>query len=149
MSVVHLSTLKFDDVVRGLSKERDLPKLYQPDHLRKHANAGDDVGCLLNGARLIGFYVARIVGEEAELLFIYVCKEFRACGFGKPLLRSFVERAQGFGAVETFLEVNVRNEPALGLYLGAGFEEVGRRRGYYSDGADALIMKRQLNRVAE
>ena len=60
-----------------------------------------------------------------------------------------MERAQGFGAVETFLEVNVRNEPALGLYLGAGFEEVGRRRGYYSDGADALIMKRQLNRVAE
>ena len=36
------------------------------------------------------------------------------------------------------------NEPAIQLYLGMGFERVGRRRGYYRDGTDALILSLAL-----
>ncbi|RYJ01809.1 MAG: ribosomal-protein-alanine acetyltransferase, partial [Acetobacteraceae bacterium] len=37
------------------------------------------------------------------------------------------------------------NAAALALYRAAGFEEVGRRRRYYADGDDALVMRRVLS----
>jgi ribosomal-protein-alanine N-acetyltransferase len=35
----------------------------------------------------------------------------------------------------------VRNRAARALYEAAGFQEVGRRRGYYASGEDALILR--------
>jgi ribosomal-protein-alanine N-acetyltransferase len=43
-----------------------------------------------------------------------------------------------------FLEVSERNAAARALYAAAGFAEVGRRRRYYADGADALVLRRDL-----
>jgi ribosomal-protein-alanine N-acetyltransferase len=43
-----------------------------------------------------------------------------------------------------FLEVRPSNTPALALYQKAGFETIGRRKGYYpaADGReDALVMR--------
>ena len=34
--------------------------------------------------------------------------------------------------------------PACRLYRRAGFREVGRRQGYYEDGATALVLRRDL-----
>jgi ribosomal-protein-alanine N-acetyltransferase len=39
------------------------------------------------------------------------------------------------------LEVAAGNESALELYGGFGFAEISRRRGYYADGEDAVIMR--------
>ena len=45
------------------------------------------------------------------------------------------------GATAMTLEVRPSNAPALALYHHFDFEEVGRRKGYYSDnGEDAIIM---------
>jgi ribosomal-protein-alanine N-acetyltransferase len=47
------------------------------------------------------------------------------------------------------LEVAADNAPALALYQRAGFETVGRRRGYYAriegPAQDAVLMRRALN----
>jgi ribosomal-protein-alanine N-acetyltransferase len=48
------------------------------------------------------------------------------------------------GAAAMFLEVSDRNLPARALYAAAGFAEVGRRRRYYADGSDALVLRRGL-----
>lgn len=40
------------------------------------------------------------------------------------------------------LEVRTGNAAARALYAGAGFAEVGRRRRYYTDGEDAVLMTR-------
>jgi ribosomal-protein-alanine N-acetyltransferase len=45
------------------------------------------------------------------------------------------------GAACLFLEVSEVNAPARALYARAGAEEVGRRRRYYSDGSDALVLR--------
>lgn len=45
------------------------------------------------------------------------------------------------------LEVRVSNNPAKKLYLSEGFSEIGRRAGYYPDGAsreDAVVMALQF-----
>jgi ribosomal-protein-alanine N-acetyltransferase len=43
------------------------------------------------------------------------------------------------------LEVALSNESARGLYAGFGFEEISRRRGYYGDGEDAVIMRWRID----
>jgi ribosomal-protein-alanine N-acetyltransferase len=43
-----------------------------------------------------------------------------------------------------FLEVDEHNEPACRLYRNAGFSEVGVRKGYYQEGASALVLRRDL-----
>ena len=43
-----------------------------------------------------------------------------------------------------FLEVSTRNPAARGLYQQLGFQQVGRRKGYYADGSDALVMSKSL-----
>jgi ribosomal-protein-alanine N-acetyltransferase len=40
--------------------------------------------------------------------------------------------------------VRPSNQAALELYRAQGFRPLGRRRGYYQDGEDALILGRDL-----
>ena len=44
-----------------------------------------------------------------------------------------------------FLEVAIGNAAALALYRREGFIEVGRRRHYYSDSSDALVLRMNLS----
>ncbi|MXY71468.1 MAG: ribosomal-protein-alanine acetyltransferase, partial [Dehalococcoidia bacterium] len=53
--------------------------------------------------------------------------------------------AGSLGAAAVTLEVRASNEAARALYRGCGFEEVGERRRYYADGADAVIMTLALD----
>ncbi|HEV7960467.1 MAG TPA: GNAT family N-acetyltransferase [Rhizomicrobium sp.] len=90
-----------------------------------------------------GFILARAAGGEAEILTIAVAPEARLRGTGRALVREAAAYAQGLGATTLFLEVATDNEPALKLYVGAGFEPVGLRKGYYQ-GKDAQILKAAL-----
>ena len=57
-------------------------------------------------------------------------------------------QAQALGVRTVYLEVGVRNQPARALYEAIGFEEVGRRRRYYANGEDALILRASLDPCA-
>ena len=48
------------------------------------------------------------------------------------------------GAGRVFLEVRADNRAATALYEGLGFTRTGLRRGYYRDGADALVLARLI-----
>jgi ribosomal-protein-alanine N-acetyltransferase len=50
------------------------------------------------------------------------------------------------GAAAMFLEVSDRNAAARALYAAAGFAKAGRRKRYYADGADALVLRADLQR---
>jgi ribosomal-protein-alanine N-acetyltransferase len=103
-------------------------------------------GVLARGG--VGFAIARVAADEAELVSIGVSPALRGSGLGRALLEAAVDRAAALGAVQMHLEVAVDNAPALRLYETAGFAHVGRRRGYYqrADGRiDALVLTRVLN----
>ncbi len=91
-----------------------------------------------------GLVLARMAGDEAEILTFGVIPEARRRGHGAALLREAVAAARAKGAGAMFLEAAAGNAPALALYAREGFAEVGRRRRYYSDGADALVLRREL-----
>lgn len=97
---------------------------------------------LLRPAR--GFVLARVAADEAEILTLAVVPTARRAGLGGALLAEAMVGAVARGAATMFLEVSERNQPARALYAAAGFAEVGRRRRYYPDGADALVLRREL-----
>ena len=68
----------------------------------------------------------------------------RGRGFARPLLDLHLRRLAGLGVRAVFLEVDEHNEPACRLYRNAGFSEVGVRKGYYQEGASALVLRRDL-----
>jgi ribosomal-protein-alanine N-acetyltransferase len=92
-----------------------------------------------------GFALGSAVAGEAEVLLIAVDPAHRRAGLGAALLAALEGWAEGAGAEAVYLEVAVGNRAARALYAGAGYVEVGVRRGYYGDGAeDALCLRRAL-----
>ncbi len=93
--------------------------------------------------------VGRVIVDEAELLTIAVHPAQRKQGQGRALLARFLATARARGAQTAFLEVAADNAAAIALYQNAGFEQTGRRKGYYHhpDGkvVDALIMARPVS----
>lgn len=96
-----------------------------------------------------GLILVRTVAGEAEILTVGVRPELRGGGVGRRLVAAALQAARKDGADSVFLEVAEDNPAARRLYAGQGFEEVGRRRGYYSrpgaGAADALVLRRALN----
>ena len=102
----------------------------------------------LDGIRGAGFALCRVVRDECELLSIGVGPGYRRRGVGTALLGASIERCRRAGARTMFLEVAIDNGEAQALYRRYGFEQVGRREGYYlrRDGsrASAYTMRRDL-----
>jgi len=98
-----------------------------------------------DGSDPVGFGLGRITADEAELLLLAVRRDGQRRGVGQLLLDRFIQIAGSRGARRLHLEVRDGNH-AIKLYTRAGFEEVGRRKNYYTgrDGQiyDALTLAR-------
>ncbi|WP_152226053.1 ribosomal protein S18-alanine N-acetyltransferase [Pseudomonas sp. SCB32] len=98
---------------------------------------------MFEGTQQVGHGVIQMILDEAHLLNITVKPESQGRGLGLTLLEHLMKRAHERGGVECFLEVRESNQPAYRLYERYGFNEVGRRRGYYpavGGREDALVM---------
>jgi ribosomal-protein-alanine N-acetyltransferase len=91
-----------------------------------------------------GMLLGRVAADQAEVLTLAVAPAVRRRGIAAGLLRGAKAEAAGRGAVYLFLEVSARNEAALALYRREGFTGLGRRRCYYPDGSDALVLRAEL-----
>jgi ribosomal-protein-alanine N-acetyltransferase len=106
-----------------------------------------------DGDTPVGFLLARVVVDEAEILSVGVRPAARGRGVAHALFDAFLPMAQAAGARSVFLEVGQDNPAALTLYDRLGFERVGLRRDYYTrrDGArvDAVLMRLSLATTLE
>jgi ribosomal-protein-alanine N-acetyltransferase len=93
-------------------------------------------------SEILAYALLRSMPPQAELLRLAVDPEGRRRGAASALLSHAIRRLRAEGVVELFLEVRRDNEAALLLYDRWGFQCVGARRGYYADGADALVLRR-------
>jgi [ribosomal protein S18]-alanine N-acetyltransferase len=94
--------------------------------------------------RIVGYAVASIVADIAELQRIAVTESHRRTGIATDLLAAIITRARAGRADRLLLEVRETNEAALAFYAGHGFAEIDRRPRYYRDGATAIVMRRDL-----
>ena len=97
------------------------------------------------GSRIVGFLAGRESAGEWEIENIAVIASARRTGLGSRLLREFLHQIQSSGGREVFLEVRESNKAARALYEKWAFQELGRRKQYYTDPVeDGLIMKLSL-----
>jgi ribosomal-protein-alanine N-acetyltransferase len=96
----------------------------------------------------VGFALARVSADEAEILSLGVLSEARGKGLGARLVEAVADKARALGARSLYLEVAEDNAAARRLYARLGFSEAGRRADYYAtaDGrtVDALVLARGL-----
>lgn len=90
-----------------------------------------------------GFLCLRPPGHAWEITLIAVEPRFRGRSGARDLIFHVAtalkldKRAASSSSLA--LEVRADNVAAIRTYESCGFQLVGRRRGYYSDGADALL----------
>lgn len=91
--------------------------------------------------RLAGYAGALVVDGETQILKVAVDPASRRRGIATGLVGHVAYDALNLASTRVTLEVRVSNEGAIGFYRAIGFEDVGVRPGYYSDGENALIME--------
>lgn len=94
-----------------------------------------------------GFLLVRRVLDEADILSIAVIPTRRRQGAAAALLSAGAAALAAAGTTALHLEVAADNAPAQALYSAHGFQQTGRRRGYYrrpGRRVDALTMTRGL-----
>ena len=96
---------------------------------------------LVDGDPVAAYVVTLTVGDVVDLQRIAVHPAQRRRGLARTLL---CEAVAATDADRMLLEVSAANEAALGFYAGEGFVEIARRRSYYRDGSDAVVMQREL-----
>jgi ribosomal-protein-alanine N-acetyltransferase len=89
---------------------------------------------------VVGYVVTAAAGDVLDLQRIAVHPAHR---LARELLTAALDRPQD-GVHRVLLEVAADNPAALAFYTDAGFVEVDRRRRYYRDGSDAVVMERRL-----
>jgi len=89
---------------------------------------------------MIGYLFSHVVDDDVQILNIAIDIPFQHKGYGEQLLSYFLDQFNADSSIH--LEVRKSNFPAINLYLKFGFHETGTRKGYYTDGEDAIIMQR-------
>ncbi len=110
-------------------------------------DAGYECWVASAGGVVVGHGVLSVGAGDAQLLNVCVVPDAQGAGHGRSVAMRLVERACAAGAGRVFLEVRVSNRVAMTLYDTLGFQEVGRRRGYYPTEhgrEDALVMALDL-----
>jgi [ribosomal protein S18]-alanine N-acetyltransferase len=95
---------------------------------------------------VVGYAVTMTAGDVVDLQRIAVHPEHRRGGVAHRLLARVVDDS---AAERLLLEVSAVNEGALAFYAAEGFTVIARRRAYYRDGSDALVLQRPLAPGAE
>jgi len=96
--------------------------------------------------KVVAFAVFYLTTPEAELPDIVVAETYRGKGLGRQLLDYSLSELKTNGVDTLFLEVRESNTAARGLYTDVGFEEIGKRKYFYSNPTeDAICMRLELS----
>lgn len=105
-----------------------------------HPDRSYVVACRGDG-EVVGYAGLAFIAGDAHVMGIAVLPSAQRRGCARLLLTAVCRAAADADAAMT-LEVRPSNAVARHLYRSTGFIEAGRRRGYYPDGEDALILWR-------
>lgn len=100
-----------------------------------------EAGYVVLIAEEVGFLIGWLVGEEAEIARLGVAQIARGQGIGAGLVERALQQFKARDVCSVFLEVREENGVARRLYKRIGFEEIARRKKYYADGMDAIVMR--------
>jgi len=143
-----LIKLNFADIDQVLSIEEEVySHPWTRGNFSDSLMNGYDAFALLDQDRCIqAYFWVMPVLDELHLLNFAVSAEKQGKGLGKVMLTHLFDYAHEQGFASILLEVRAGNQRAIEVYLKGGFEEIGRRKGYYpalgDQREDAIVMRR-------
>lgn len=150
----YLTRLTVDDIgsLEGLEREAGLNYWGELHYRRFLEGFSEYFGCkvsILSAQRrnglLSGFFFARSIYEDLEILKVGVLPRYQNMGIGTQLMEAAYAEGIRRGCMRCFLEVRKSNETAIRFYSGQKFKIAGSRQNYYTDPAeDAWVMERAL-----
>jgi ribosomal-protein-alanine acetyltransferase len=97
-----------------------------------------------DGEPAAGYVSFRHGGGESEMLRLAVDPAARRRGVARALVARGLDRLRQEKVDSCHLEVRMDNEGAIAFYRALGFARTGRRRHYYRDGSDAMVLSLRL-----
>jgi len=91
---------------------------------------------------IIGYIFTHKIDKEVQILNFAIDTSYQHKGYGEEFFSYFIDQLDE--DISIILEVRKSNFSAINLYLKFGFSELGIREKYYSDGEDAIVMKRKF-----
>ena len=145
MSRVRPATIADIPMLMAIEREAPTAAHWQESQYRAALAPGavpERATLVIEEEAVLGFIVARVLGDEWEIENVAVAARAQRRGLGSQLVKELLEVARGRGARAVFLEVRESNQAAQGLYRKWGFVPAGRRKSYYSDPSeDALLFR--------
>lgn len=145
-----------NDIVIRRGRAADLPYVvvlagnsksaahWQPEHYHSALEPGRVLLVAERDGGVLGFVVGHDIAGEWELENVVVAPGYQRHGIGKKLVEALVEESEKSNAKFIFLEVRESNVAAKCLYERCGFQQYGRRSGYYSGPVEDAILYRFL-----
>ena len=104
--------------------------------------------CLSQNGKTIGYLIAMLAVDTADILNIGIDSDFKRQGYGTALLNHLIEELRKRHIDEIFLEVRAGNKSAIQFYKRKGFEEISVRKNYFMKNSknqslreDGIIMR--------
>ena len=136
--------MKEEDLDQVLEIERNsFPHPWLRQHFTDELNSphASPLSAFDASGRLVGYICPMQLLDEGHILDVAVDPALRGAGVGRLLVQQVVQDCRFGGASFVSLEVRESNLSAIALYKKMGFIEVGRRKRYYENGEDALMME--------
>lgn len=143
MTVSHLSESDLNEV--AVLQSRCIKDAWSREMLANGLKSGNLFGFVARKEEeLLGFVTFSCGDEFSDVYDIAVNPNYLREGIASLLMQAYFSKMVSFGIKKSFLEVRKSNFSAINLYLKFGYEEVSVRKKYYSNGEDALVMKKEL-----
>lgn len=94
--------------------------------------------------KLTGYIIAKLVINDAQILNLFVHRDFRGQGIGSLLLEALISRLRYKEIESVFLETRQNNKIAISLYENFGFKQVAIRKDYYIKPSDNGVLMLML-----
>ena len=92
--------------------------------------------------KVLGYIGAYVINGELEILNFVVDGNFQRTGIGTLLFNELLNR---YPAAKTVvLEVREQNEKGINFYKKNNFNVISKRKHYYKNGDDALVMMKEI-----
>jgi len=93
---------------------------------------------------IVGYAILGEKDGKGYLISIAIHPQRRNQGFATSLLKFLESKCYEKGFTTMTLEVRADNKNAIEIYKKLGFVEVKKKKCFYEDGADALVMEKRL-----
>lgn len=92
--------------------------------------------------KVLGYIGAYVINGELEILNFVVDENFQRIGIGTLLFNELLNRYPDTKSV--VLEVREQNEKGINFYKKNNFNVISKRKHYYKNGDDALVMMKEI-----